>query len=69
MQQTITDLIKPVNSKLRIRLGTNSQVDLLTISYTGKIEFNTTDYPDFVADDFAKEFINAVYRYMNIKEI
>lgn len=69
MQQSITDLMKPMNSKLHIRLGANSQVDLITISYTGKIEFNTTDYPDFVADDFAREFINAVYRYMNIKEI
>lgn len=32
--------------------------ELLRVTRDGKIIFNKTDFPDFLEDDFAKEFFN-----------
>jgi hypothetical protein len=55
----------PVNmiNALEIRIDSSGR-PFLTISYDGKIKFNREDYPELTADDFAKNFVDTVEKFI-----
>ena len=53
----------PTNQSVSFRFGTSAK-ELLRISAQGEIKFNTEDYPDFLASDFAREFVKIVENYI-----